>query len=333
VSGKQFDLKSDIWALGVILLELYLGEAALTKIIIDSGNLFSGELELHLLYPSLLQNEAFRAEIFSHFENDSSIQDVISAMLNPDPNKRPSALEILSNRFFDDHIPENSDFYIPFPYLPIQVQETQSNIYSPFSKFSSHQILHLWLLVGGRFQLQNLLDQQDESSPIEQLPVFASANGDVTLYEKEISIEPIINTEIKRVDAFALLQNVLISEGGSNLNELPSSTNSQEMNWRHVVPWTRANVELELDQPLLAVIDQTAPRIVQQWNNIRERDVMYQFKRMAMFLDLLHTYPDHNSVKRIKQEAIFDIPSVYMTSDLTAATKGQDMVCLIGYSR
>lgn len=108
---KIYNYSSDVWSLGVLCLEIIIGEKLETHICDTDQDLLRQSILQYFTYENIVQH-------LSIIEYNNDLVDLISSMLNPDPKFRPTTDEILHHNIFS-HIEidiESSSIIMPTPY-------------------------------------------------------------------------------------------------------------------------------------------------------------------------------------------------------------------------
>jgi TBC domain-containing protein kinase-like protein len=301
--------KVDVWSLGIILLELYLGTPIYPDLTIRNSltNLFKRLLLLIQNYHSkgvhpltgLMEMEKHKTAVEPM---PSELGSFLEACLSPLPSQRPSPADLLSHPFITDMANTQTKkngltfSFLPSPFkqlrrcqgLDFDLPTHTHNTHTPHQQHiitDDHlaerrlcEVYYLWSLAGGDVETElRKRGLISSTPPICSLPClvttdregYGTGNNRVSLYDN--TVLPLSLDQLqKRL------------EGMSTADYYPLIESSDEM------------------EPLHERHESSSLPLA-----IKEKDIEYQFHRMVMFTRLLESYP--HSQPRIVMEAVVDV--------------------------
>jgi TBC domain-containing protein kinase-like protein len=329
-------MQSDVWALGMIVLEWLTGESFW----IDGRDIFTCDMA------TVTERTNVLLETITH----GILVDFIRQCLTFDANQRPSPTTLLRHPLFSDINPPTSRTKQSLIDRISATHESMAtpSVEHPLNGLPLAQVYYLWRLAGG--DLEATLARHGAAittPPIDCLPHvatadgldFGSTNAWASVYSDRVFELSMHHLE-SRLGDFLLHETVPVFDGGVDL------ASAQHMNGVQFVDVEALLTPLQpvsLQQspvPLQsAALDTTleprdfmaTPRVyfekyqavlqsmVQLPLAIRERDVAYQYVRLHLFTQLLLHYPA--SHRDLVREANIDIPPLL---------RGPIWACLLG---
>ncbi|XP_067138557.1 TBC domain-containing protein kinase-like protein [Centruroides vittatus] len=289
--------KSDIWSLGIIILELVLGKELWEHCIIDE--IFQEILLLVKLDTgqSVLYTIAKEHDVIQKLENmPSTLKSFLESCLTTDPLKRPNASKLLEHEFFKEHGLDDSHrikiIKESFPSIELRCRslvlpKNVPIIYDHLAYRPLEEVYYLWQLAGGdveaEFRKQGLIKAKP---PICSLPKLVLEEGEEFGQKKDrgmllndtFIILPLdtLRQRLKDIDP-GIYYPLIMENGPQTLTNTNSSTEFKDT----------------VNLPLV----------------IREKDIEYQLHRIILYSRLLEAYPYKRS--QIIREARTDIPPLY----------------------
>ncbi|XP_059486518.1 TBC domain-containing protein kinase-like protein [Neocloeon triangulifer] len=270
--------KVDVWSLGMIGAELALGEAPSSPHsaggnMVQLARSLRRVLSLVHCEGSVLERLARESGNEKAYENmDGDLKEILEACLSVMPSKRPSPLQLLSNKIFEGFQEQESLLKSP-------LKQTLRRDY--LGERSLQEIFYLWQLAGGdvhgELRRQGLVRRRPPILSIGNLVLlegkhFGATRDPATLYDPRVVPLPMESL-------YNRLENVP-PESYFPLIETPE-----------IGSWGPSAETCCL--PLV----------------IRERDTEYQFHRIILFDRLLKAWPHQHA--RILREAKQDVPPLY----------------------
>ncbi|XP_030836692.1 TBC domain-containing protein kinase-like protein [Strongylocentrotus purpuratus] len=293
--------KGDVWSLGMVILELCLGQtlwpvATLPQILAKVMLLGKHGAQNHPL-DTILDEHAGRQKLDAY---PASLQSFLRKCLSASPLERPSTTELLEGDMLKDMKP--SELLPPssltmFRYQGLRCKDleldtdqddaSQEDDEDHMAQRPMKEVYYLWTLAGGdlegELRKKGLLRSQP---PLCALANIVTDDGDMHGKERDTSS---LNDDTVVILSLEQLKKRLenIEEEayypllGDDPNEgLPTSQSSSDLSQGASLPLV-----------------------------IRERDIEYQFHRVVLFDRLLKGYPF--TIGRIWKEARIDIPTMY----------------------
>ncbi|KAL5012862.1 hypothetical protein ScPMuIL_011413 [Solemya velum] len=280
--------KVDIWTLGLVLVEVIMGEELWNSLTLQQTIYKTLEFIKRDLHPLDV--------IMQEHKNGGKLRvmtkgtlDLLRQMLNLSPSQRPSAAELLKHQVFKDMVEEESPYENGYRLFTSEMRSKnlelpriedigndQDEDIDHLSLRSMEEVHYLWKLAGG--DVENVLTKAGllkTKSPIHLIPRYKSL-------KMQYTILMLYNNQRKILDStsFYLLYPIvskIIHVITHRVTPSPSSVDLSET----------ANL------PLV----------------IREKDVDYQFHRIILYDRLLKAYPYKRA--HIWKEARVDIPPLY----------------------
>ncbi|KAI8996697.1 hypothetical protein BC832DRAFT_595439 [Gaertneriomyces semiglobifer] len=292
VSGVDEE-KTDVWMLGMTLVELYFGAQAL---VIQDPQEMHGFLLSLLLHAESGRNSSTEAEvpwvvrsmIDTDEDLDPSLAEFLRDCLNPDPATRPRVADLLAHRFLQT---------ATSPDLSLQA----SILEDPLTDLTLPQLFHLWKVDGGNIENEYNKSTQHFAPSINRLPYLVRLAQDpfksATSHMQsdllvQVPLEPVIR---KLVHA-------------PKVRWRPAYGNES---WKSPPNWTsRHDFEMLPDSVKLHTIS-------------KEKDVLYQYYRIRLFIQLLRNYPE--TKEEIMLEAVTDIPPILRGLVWAAVLDGDEL--------
>ncbi|ALC49732.1 CG4041 [Drosophila busckii] len=268
--GANGNIKSDIWAWAMLMLELLLQTELWPKLKLSniawkllalarSGNTVG----------SVLEKIAREHQLLERYQQlPSDICELLERCLSVLPAQRPLPSELLAHRCF------LALTQVQQVQLPVKKESVPLLLRCPLS-----QIYHLWQLAGGDVQSELKKEGLIRSeAPILALPQIVRLIG--------ASVCPARSQSYLMDERVVLLRlNPLLKR----LSRLPANIYFPLL---HTPRQQRAQYQQQAQQQLPLLI--------------RERDIEYQFQRVRLFTRLLQGYP--HSAELMQREAAIDIP-------------------------
>ncbi|CAL1269718.1 unnamed protein product [Larinioides sclopetarius] len=294
--SDRSSLKCDIWSLGLILLELFLEISFWNELTLE--NIFKEII-------SFLKLENGR-EVVSYLvkSNDSSIkyencpaslQKLIEECLNPMPNSRPEAHQLLFHSFFEEHelTKKSRATNVPLLFLSTQLRCNECNgakfdpvIDDHLSKRPLQELYYLWQLAGGDLEAE--LRRQElikAKPPVVTVSKIITGEGEEFGHEKD--------------------QAFLLDDSVSVLPLEPLKHRLREVDCDIYYPLIEYSLNGIAPSTFFMALKDTAKLPIV----IKEKDVEYQLHRIVLFKRLLEAYPYKRT--QIFQECKLDIPPLY----------------------
>lgn len=263
--------KVDIWSVGIILLELIFKKQLWPNLKV--GQYLRKVLSL-IHCDDVLGRLARELDSFNFYEEmQSDLKDFIQCCLNIDPQKRPTADQLLRHSLFND---------ISFLLLDHRAKK-YSGLYHPLNNWKLSELYHLWQLAGG--DVQGELKKNGlirNKSPILSIPKLILLEGMTFGNVKDESL--MLDLRVVQLPLDALV---------SRLKRLPVDSYYPLLETQSSIIKCREVMEDARRLPLI----------------IRELDTEYQFHRIVLFKRLLQCYPYKKDV--LYNEAFDDIPPYY----------------------
>ncbi|XP_076117916.1 TBC domain-containing protein kinase-like protein [Mytilus galloprovincialis] len=288
--------KTDVWSLGVILLEVF-----------TNVDLWEGLSNPQKIYRTVeFLNEGKHP--FDFYTEEYSLQDKIKVLpegvldflrncLTVNSKERPSPESLLQHKIFSEHNANKKPYKNGFRMFTVQLRSKDLEL-SPYdengytedhlSERSMDEVYYLWRLAGG--DLEGVLKSQGlvkTKPPVTLIPNFCTGDGDV-FGQKRDRAELLDNTivvlsqeqlrnRLSEVDEKAYYPLIHTDDDMTEFKRMPKSSSAADL----------------LETASLPLI-------------IREKDVEYQFHRVILYERLLKAYPYTRA--RVWKEARTDIP-------------------------
>lgn len=260
-----------------------------------------GILVLELYGVALDTKSDYRGQI--PLEMDPSLKDFISQCLEPEPEKRASAILLLEHRLFDGMERPTICFN------DSQIHPSNDSIDSLESFTPTYkQIFFLWNLLGG--DPKRLVPELTSThAPIFSIPTWIPMSADVEELVLQLQDRPKLPAEPKLVSLYPTW--VEIAKLKSSLPVCQKVLEKYNDGWKYPTPFR----EDQLEQ-LWSIYNK---KVLPLNCRVKERDMEYQFLRMFRFKSLLAAYPE--TAESICLEAIADIPPLQ---------RGSLWACILG---
>ncbi|KAL1920907.1 uncharacterized protein VTP21DRAFT_11542 [Calcarisporiella thermophila] len=335
----------DIWSLGVILIELFLGtsfwESEKLEDIIETlfklsqpgpklanapswDDVVENHTSINEQCLAFLKSELPPEGAYDHFH------DFLITCLQLDDNKRPTAKELLTHPFLFKLEPNTSCWHLR-PYLvssSIDISEDEDLerdinelIKDPFQGLPLSQLYHLWKLAGGDVKLDLTKHGMLLSTPAIQRIPRSSHASDSDLPKEEVFSRAIslYTTKIAILSMNELYQRIS-QTSDSNVERLYWDmdyflvVDSDDMNFlveasRDALPSPPLNDDpfiFDSRAPVVNSTPTTPNGTIRLPLLMKEKDVAYQYHRISIFSELLRQYPASRS--EIIHHAKADIP-------------------------
>ncbi|KAJ3190706.1 hypothetical protein HK101_008449 [Irineochytrium annulatum] len=281
-SKVSFFASSDVWSLGMLLLELYYGSSVFGPNRTDVAQILEESSpessEDHLW---ILKDDA---------TVDPDLKSFITSCLTFDLTTRPSFDELASHPFLSN--PDTSDGPTPprIPHTRPPLASSKPRPAGDHIELSLNQSFHLWRINGSDVEAE-LRKQGFTTIPsIHRLPALFRVDEDVDGCLSVVS--DAVRVFEDRFYAFSLEQL------WADLREGRAPTVEDLQVWKEFPRWSEEWVE-----GLGAAGEAQVPRVSIA---MKEKDVGYQYKRIKVFHQLLLEFP--LSIHEIIDEARVDVP-------------------------
>ncbi|XP_046442794.1 TBC domain-containing protein kinase-like protein [Daphnia pulex] len=273
--------KSDIWSLGMILLEMALGMEFLSESRSKLWNTLRKVMSWIHARGSAVERIVAEAEATEQWKSvQPELKEVIESCLQVLPENRPTADQLLKYPLF------GSRFNVPaavfkFPAQPLQPDLLR--IHQLMSKLPLSEVYHFWHLVGGDVEAELRKAGILRNKPaIFSLPCLVLEEGESFGQTKDRTT--LFDDSVVEISLEALLR---------RLQHLPSSVFDPLMD--------------DVGYVLFSINDhQTLREAAQLPLVIKEKDIDYQLYRIVMFDKQLRGYP--LTRQAIVKEAREDVP-------------------------
>lgn len=265
--------KSDIWALGILLCELYYGQ-----------NIYDVENELDALdiIGNIAESDATPSVLHSKIAQDTNmdkdLQSFILCCLVLSPEKRPSAETLLSYPFLQPlMIDAPSEPRVPWPQLLSDTHDTND------TPIDTYQLFNLWLNNGGHLDKLYLKMGASSSLPsLDRIPPLVRLDDNIQQALTQ-SVGQVLHSKATFPISLSDLYNKLLQSKGPDAKEFDTA-------WKDIQPWRFETIS--------DCLQRTAR--VKLHLESKEKNDLYQFHLMHWFTEKLRLYPLSIDVIRLK---------------------------------
>ncbi|KAI8899812.1 rab-GTPase-TBC domain-containing protein [Globomyces pollinis-pini] len=274
--------KTDMWSLGVLLLEIYLTGNGL----IDSVDWFKASDIV-----SILKNTSSLTDIIQALELDVDFKSVLLQLLDIDPKKRPSAATLFNSKFLEGFKPING--WQKRPFIPAKVKTPTLKEYNP----SMYELYNLWKLNGADLD-KDVFPQVDTTvaPAIDCLPKTVMLSTSLQASILALQKPPLYQDEISTVSLQSIWEKINVAKNDPNFSQTTKAVYNDS--WKQNQEFTPENFDS---------IWRTFEYKPGQMNfSVKDKDVNYQILRLYEFKQLLKQFP--HSREMIRKEALYDVP-------------------------
>ena len=273
--------KSDIWALGILLCELFYG-----KNVYDVDN----ELDALDVIGSIAESNATPSVLHPKIAQDTimdkDLQSFILCCLVLSPEKRPSAEILLTHPFLQPLLNDApSEPRVPWPQLLSDALDSKD------TPIDTCQLFNLWINNGGH--LDKLFDKLCVSSSLpslDRIPPLVRLDDDIQQALTQ-SVGRVLHSNADFPLSLSDLYKKLLESKVPDAQEFDTV-------WKDIQPWSFEKVS--------ECLQRTAR--VKLHLESKEKNDLYQFHLMHWFTEKLRLYP--LSIDDIRQKSVHGIPPV-----------------------
>lgn len=291
----------DVWALGILILELYIGKQ------------FSGgdnQAELDVLNSWTCDSIKLPSFLDKHLD-DSSLRSFVGECLTIDHQARPTMKQILTHEFLHPSSLREKLLWQPYPIMQNELLELASEGQGPFDNLSLAEIFHLWKLENPSFEG---FMKSDTLPAVLCLPKAVSKGSDVdhVLYtalatprgqvvDKKsmlLDLKQLSDTLVNRPLPRQTYKGIKRAPSFQSLNSSLNTSSPASRYSRKVITWNEPQLGTFLSTPQNF---NSQPPVKE-----KEADPGYQYNRILLFKSLISEYP--LSAQDICEQARLDIP-------------------------
>lgn len=185
---KSLSSKMDIWSLGLIILELFLGNFIFWSPIAQGPHASEREVAYHLLK----EEGSIIYKTIQNANASPEAKEVMNAMLRMDPYKRISASEAMGMTWFKEFVYQSPDI-IQIPSIPIDPKSSTAmkireeiSSYAESCNFSETTILYMFKLLKKIYQSNpSFFSTSKKQDYLKILLLISNVETNELAYEKE----------------------------------------------------------------------------------------------------------------------------------------------------